>query len=423
MASTPEVNPSTFFASSHREHATRLRGTASIDPESFVISPLPEFTGVPLPVSALPPSDDTFVEESRAQLSGTSSFYGATRHLANRDIVRVPRGPRYQEMHHVITPPDQASSTPSPSASFTGPAAEAGSPPSSMPMPSEHHPKPSSRSRASTDARRSGSPSYRRHSPSRPPTEVPNQRPSPSHDQGLVSEASILSASLRTGVSQSHGSSLVNHRLQGILQDTAAATSSSLPSMSHFPSSLTRESHRSREKDRPLNSSRSPSPSKPSSSHSPHAKQGRESLPAAETQVPPESALVRIKPVIPDLSNAPISTASMAAQAAEKVKQERRRAEQEADRERRKGEKVEKEKADHDKRRRAESERARPAASGASLLLAGSTVHTSSSYQQIYTPASLTYTQRTPASSLGRSSFKADRHGPRAIPIPIPARG
>ena len=420
MVSTPEVTQPTLFAS-HREHGIRLRGTASIDPESFVISPLPEFTGLPLPaVSVLPPPDETFVEESIAQLPGTSSSHrGATR----PDTVRAPRS---QEMHHVIMPPVQASSTSSPSGSFTGPVAEAGTPPSLMSMPSEHHLIPSSRSRDSTDVRRSGSHPHRRRSPSRSPSEIPNQRPSPSRDQVPVSEANILSAPPRTGVPQSQGSSLVNHRLQDILQDIPVATSSSLPNMTYFPSSLARESRPSREKDKPPRSSRSPSPSKSPSSHSSYPKQDRESLQAAEAQVPCESVPVRTKPVVPDLSNAPISTASMAAQAAEKAKQERRRLEQEAERERRKGEKAEKEKADHDGRRRAESERVRPAAPGTSPLLGvmGSTVHTSSSYQQSYTPASLTYApQRTPSSTLGRSSFKTDRHGPRALPIPIPTRG
>ena len=358
------------------------------------------------------------MESSSDQLSGTSSSYrGATSY---RDTVRVPRG---QETHHVMTPPDQASSTSSPSTSFTGPAAEAGSP-SLMLMPSEHHLNPSSHTRDSTDVRRSGSHSNRRRSPSRSLSELPNQRPSPSYDLVPMSEPSNFSTTPRIGAAQNQAPSLINHRLQDILQDTPVATSSSLPNMAYFPSSLTRESRRSREKekDKLRGPSRSPSPSK---LPSPYSKQERETLPAAETY---ESAPVRTKPVVPDLSNAPISTASMAAQAAEKAKQERRRAEQaEAERERHKGEKVERERADHDRRRRAESERVRPAVSGASPLLGstGSMVHTSSSYQQPYSSSpSLNYApQRTPTSTLGRSSFKAERYGPRAIPIPIPARG
>lgn len=403
---SPEGIPSTLFNSYH-ELESRFRGAAAVNPNTFIISPLPEFTCLPLPsANSLPALEDEQASFGNGSSVSNDVFHT---HIANSS----PDNPS-SEFDATQLPSNQHGP------SFV--SVETSSVPTPIPPPTEQRRHKSTRHRDSTDVRRSGSRSIRSsrsRAPSRDRTATAVSSGSTRHlggvrrqDEHALPDVSILSAPLMIVAPHGHGQGPMNNRLQDLLTDPSVSTASSLPNMPiYHPPLLASDSNRPREKDRPQ-SPRSPSRSRTASVPSPRpVKQDKETISATES---PSFEAALSKAPVPDLSNCPVSTASMAAQAAEKAKQERRRAEQEAERERRKSERMEKERIEHDYRRRS------PPAPVASPISGIASMSTQSiNCQPAYAASSAYASHRT--GTLSRSSlnsFSADKHATK-VPLPV----
>lgn len=346
-------HPDTFFSPNLDQN--KLHGAALKDPNSFLISPLPEFTGrlpteyFPLPdpedesLAATPSKTDdqeiVFPRDDYDQPSCNSTDHSvswqcqtpsppvplhidAIESKTPRNLSFIGNSPRWVDFAAPLPPPGTPSGT-------------ARTAPRGRDVKDMHRSRSKSiPSRPTSQSRPSSRP------PTRPVSPVPSHKSPTSSSQGRVSTSSREShtpASAHLSIPQGRDGEMRN-RLHDLLRDSGA--SSSLPNMSstHFPSTFNPESPPSRPPSRTGSSSSHPAPSQ--STH-PKALQHSTSdnyshLLASSPQSHGPTPLTTPSP---GLQRVATSTASSAALAIEKAQKERQRAEKEQDRERRRAEK------------------------------------------------------------------------------------
>lgn len=321
MAKTPQPRPMAEL------DQKKLQSAALRDPESYLISPLPQFTGRLPEAVALPDEDE---QRERREAKKSPRKQGSQ--LSFQSFV-VPPTPSTQDCG--------ASGHPYTCdcvefAIFNEGAKKSGSPRSSiinvastptieakMKVPP---PTPSSCPTPMMSPGRARSHTIPSHA-SRPPSRAPSPKP-PSNDARDVYSPSSNYINI-----QGRGAESLKSRLHDLLQDNAGV-SSSLPNMSstHFPSSLTRATPQSSQQ--PDLPSRPPSRSGASSSQhrvnpllSP--RQGTSERSGASPQVP----LSYVPPSTPSITPVPpapvFSRASNAAMAMEKERKEKKELERE----------------------------------------------------------------------------------------------
>ncbi|GLB40952.1 putative ring finger domain containing protein [Lyophyllum shimeji] len=336
VATTPEYVDDTL--SSYHDQRMRLSGAALTDSASFLVSPLPQFTGV-FPTSAMnafPLPDvesdsETQREEPRYDMPSRSlPDCNARGHPVSCPCVEVPRFP---ELPRSVQQGNRPTASRSRSATMILPHADGPNRSAPIPIPDPYHDNIPNGDNDYT-SRRSSSRTRRHSNRSRPQSrgqgsnEASPQQSSPLHiprssarthgrTSGTADEIMPSSSTAPVPTTpQPNSYNLKNHRLQDLLQDTPVGTSSSLPNMHiHSPSSSRRDSYNSREKDRS-------SLSYPTL-HPPMLPQDREHRPAPS----PEPAPSRVNPPAAYDPNAPLSSASSAAKALERARQEREQAE------------------------------------------------------------------------------------------------
>lgn len=335
-----------------------LSRVAISDPNSFLISPLPEFTGrLPSALesfTALPEFDDNEEELVHSFQEGSSKAVQCTAngHPFSCDCVQYPMFPDTQEPHSRHTTPEVTVNDYMP---ITQDLAEPTPPPSSSPIPPAQGGLTISGSKDRSSSRHSRSRS--RSSASQRPSARDQRIPSPLL-KPMTSSISLGRRALSPGASQSTSSlptagdtDTLRNRLHELLQD--APTSSSLPntSSSHFPSSLTRQGAT------PPEASPQPRPVPPPPQRSIPRQPSPKDVECQPLPHPVSDVPVPALPIGPGR----FSSASAAAQAmanAQKAEKERQRAAQkEQEREKRRQEK---------ERDRAERERLRSEAAKAS---------------------------------------------------------
>lgn len=371
MAKTPQPRPMAEL------DQTRLQRAAVRDPESYLISPLPQFTGR-LPDAVALPDEDEPRDKLKAKSVATKSPRQEESQLAFQSFALPPTPPtpsprkcdaaghpytcdceEFAIFNEDVKKP--GSRRPSFADPVSTPAIEAHIkvPP---PTPSgESYPTPMSPGRARSHT----IPTHT----SRPPSRAPSPKLRPSGSSRVISSPLSNHSSLQSG-----GTESLKSRLHDLLQDNAGM-SSSLPNMSssHFPASLTRETPQLTQKAElssrpPSRSGATPLQHRVNPLLSP--KQGDSERVRNSPQVA-ASSMAPATPSAPPVPPAPVfSRASNAAMAIEKERKEKK----EQERERRRLEKEKKRATEQEAPARSNS------ASNSSDVTASTTSISSTSY-------------------------------------------
>lgn len=332
--------PTNMSASLDPRH---LRGAAVPDPDSFLISPLPEFTGA-LPSAldsfvALPDIDDDLEKKCKKftdfnQQEGTCSASGhphsckcisftvSTERTTSTPLPDQPRTPSYDDR---IVMEDFVEPIP-----FPAPATHSGLA-LTAPKVAELSGHRSSRSH-STSSRPSSRSRHSSRAPTRPSS--PSLKVSSSSNHGRQTSPSSSTAHL--SLPQGRESETLRTRLHDLLQDSPI--SSSLPNLhsGHFPISITRETTTPRRSPQevsqallPVRTSSStpqrPLPTQPSQQRH-NSDSHLRALPSQPASININAPVSSVTPNLPT-GRTVISSASAAAMALEKAQRERQRAE------------------------------------------------------------------------------------------------
>jgi len=388
--------------------------TANLNPDSLLISPLPQFTsGLPGSFSDLRPFPDPGSQPETPYRQ--SSICTSPDHPTSCPCIDIPPFP---EM-----PLSTVSSLGRSASSVTRPISarsERSNDLLSLPPTPERElsPSPGDRDILRYGIQRSSSRSSRLSSRSHPSSEFASHPPSPRRSASSTQAHSRIPSPLDKCLPTSAiPSAPVISRLHELME--TPSVSSSLPNMSssHFPSSIT---HRSQQMHR----SRSPSRSRSASLHSiPPPQQSR----GIRSEAIDAAAIVVKFPPLHDSSSfssssGPVSSASTAAMALERAQREQRerlRAEKEQERERRSSNK-EREQSERD-RPRVDMERAR----GHQITNATSHRDPTKVYPSMPVPFGyLSHWNHSSRSgiSASRDSYSAHNHAAKTTPIMSTAR-
>ncbi|KAF9447363.1 hypothetical protein P691DRAFT_125562 [Macrolepiota fuliginosa MF-IS2] len=246
MAKTPQPRPMAEL------DQTKLRSAAVQDPESYLISPLPQFTGR-LPDAAVLPDEDEPRDQSKPKGAATKSPRRQDSSLSFQSFVLppTPQTPSLKDCGAAGHPwtcncqefvifNEGAGKPGSRRPSFTNPLPT----PVSETQPQAPPPTPSGVSHSTPmSPGRLRSYTIPTHN-SRPPSRAPSPKPRPTSGPRNVYSPSSGHSSLQGKETES-----LKSRLHDLLQDNAGV-SSSLPNMpsSHFPASFARETPQSTQK-------------------------------------------------------------------------------------------------------------------------------------------------------------------------------
>jgi hypothetical protein len=395
----------------------------SSDPDSLLISPLPQFTSVlPRSFSDLKPLPDvgnnfeSLYEEFSPRMSAQPPTFCPRVENSSSPEMSPPAVSSRNRSASVLESYSDSGyerDTDLPSLSSTPPSAV------NQDIPTHRVARSSSRSSGlSTHSQSHSRLASRPSSPRRPVLSIQASSRIPSPLERGLSTSVVPPAP-------------VIARLHELME--VPSVSSSLPNMSnHFPSSVTRDSHHSRG----LRSSRSPSRSRSTSFNVPtpqghQQSRGLHSDTASSAQ--PVSIVVKPLSYDPSSSSGPVSSASTAAMALEKAQREQRerqKAEKEQERERRR---VDRERGEVLEKEREASERGRSRVDNDRALrhqTSTSASHTPyREHNKVYSssPAPLDYpAHRIYGSGLGssapRDSYSTYKHTTKAIPVPHRAK-
>ncbi|KAF9456317.1 hypothetical protein BDZ94DRAFT_403622 [Collybia nuda] len=350
---SPIIEPTLYApSSSGSDYEMKLSKAAISEPDSFFVSPLPEFSNkglstVSMDLFSLPDVVYEVDNKPHRASSGKDPICDSKYHPTACRCVQAP--PAHEAPHSVMVASTPNSSRSRGSSIVDRPSA---SDPSIDRSPIYAAPLVHSSSSFGDDnpryrPQRTTSRSSRPSSLSRPPSRPPTRPSSPSRRsvssqqvQNRIPSPMDAATSPRANMTlpQPGQNKVNNPRLHDLLQDSNSATiSSSLPNMtSHFPPVISRDSHSSRSRDHVDSPTRSRSRSISGHRSSlPSPPQVREAHPATvipdpppQTTTPPSSSYMNPGTVV--------STASNAASLLEKAKKERRREEEERQREREK---------------------------------------------------------------------------------------
>ena len=403
---------------------TRSDEAGNSNPESVLISPLPQFTSIlPGTFSDLRPLPD--VGNDPEAFHEHSPTCTSSDHPVSCSCVEIPPFPEMPSFAFpsrsrrpsFIGSPDSGSERDDDISSPATPTT-----PGNRDTLYYRISRSSSRSRASS---RSRPPSQL---PSRAPSRYPSRAPSPRRSVSSMQAYSRIPSPSEEDFSPSvTPPAPVISRLHELME--TPSLSSSLPNMtSYFPSSFTRDSRRSPQR---IHGSRSPSRSRSTSLHTPPqpiAQQGRGAYSSAANSTQPIPIVKPSSSFEPSSgsSSGPVSSASTAAMVLERAQREQR-ARQRAEREHekhREREKLEKEREKSEREHSQVDERPRGHQKTASSSQSPSHREPIKVYSN--TPVHSDYSShRSHSSRLGSSAsrdYNAHKHMTKAIPVPRTAK-